>query len=129
MHALTQQTPSTQKPVPHSVPAVQVVPLGFRPVWQVPAASQYCAVMLHGVVAFRSCEPGGTFTHEPRLPATLQAWQAVVQVLLQQILSTQKLLVQSVLALQVLPFGSFPVTQLPEPLQDWPAPSQGVVAL
>jgi hypothetical protein len=45
--------------------------------------------MLHGVVAFVSCEPAGTLTHEPRLPATLQAWQAVVQVLLQQILSTQ----------------------------------------
>ena len=85
--------------------------------------------MLHGVVAFKSCEPGGTFTHAPKLPGTLQAWQAVVQVLLQHLVSTQKLLVQSVFALQVLPFGSLPVTQLPEPLQDWPAMSQGVVAL
>src|SRR5262245_6525297 len=118
-----------QNPVPHSVPAPQAAPLGFRPVWHVPAASQYCAVMLHGVVAFRSCEPGGTFTHWPKLPGTLQAWQAVAQVLLQHLPSTQKLLVQSVLPVHVLPFGSLPVTQLPEPLHDCPALSQGVVAL
>jgi hypothetical protein len=89
VQALTQQTPSTQKPEPHSLPAPQAAPLGLRPVWQVPAASQYCPLMLHGVVEPVSCEPAGTFTHAPRLPGTLQAWQAVVQVLLQHLPSTQ----------------------------------------
>jgi hypothetical protein len=39
------------------------------------------------------------------------------------------LLVQSPAAWQVEPFGFLPVAQVPEPLQDCPAPSQGVVAL
>jgi hypothetical protein len=39
------------------------------------------------------------------------------------------LLVQSTLPVHVSPFGFLPVTQLPEPLHDWPAASQGVVAL
>jgi hypothetical protein len=39
------------------------------------------------------------------------------------------LLVHSEAAPHVEPFGFLPVPQVPEPLQDWPAPSHGVVAL
>jgi hypothetical protein len=39
------------------------------------------------------------------------------------------LLVQSAATEHTEPFGFLPVAQMPEPLQDWPAPSQGVVAL
>ena len=31
LHALSQHTPSVQKPLTHCVPAVQAVPTGFRP--------------------------------------------------------------------------------------------------
>jgi hypothetical protein len=39
------------------------------------------------------------------------------------------LLVQSLAAWHIEPFGFLPVVHVPEPLQDWPAPSHGVDAL
>ena len=88
VHALTQQTVSTQKPEPHSDAAVHLSPFGLLPVWQVPAASQYEAPWQAGD-EFVSCEPAGRLTHAPSEPATPHDWQVPVQALTQQMLSTQ----------------------------------------
>jgi len=64
VQALTQQTPSTQKPEPHSEAAVHPNPFGLLPIWQVPLASQY-EDALHSGVELLSCEPAGRLTHAP----------------------------------------------------------------
>jgi hypothetical protein len=128
VHEALQHTPSTQKFDPHSAAVAQARPLAFLPVWQVPAASQYCAP-LQSTVAFRSCDPAATFTQLPSLCETAHDWQVPRQALLQQKVSTQKLLPQSVLVVQLWPFGFLFVAQVPAPLQYWDVPSQGVVAL
>ena len=84
LQALVQQRPSTQKPLPQSVPVPQLAPLGLAPVWQIAAASQYWLVP-HDV----SVAPGSTLPQTPRRPGTLQAWQVPVQAPLQQMPSTQ----------------------------------------
>jgi hypothetical protein len=127
-HALTQQTPSTQWPEPHCEAAVQASPFGVLPVWQVPAASQYW-LALHSGDEFVSCEPAGRLTHAPSEPGTPHDWQVLVQALTQQVPSTQKLLVHSLAAPHVEPFGFFPIVHWPEPLHDWPALSHGIDAL
>ena len=128
MHAPPQQTPSTQKLDPHSLAAAQALPLGLSPVWQVPAASQYWALLQAGV-EFRSCEPAGTFTHAPTEPGTAHDWQVLVHPELQHFISTQKFEPHSLAALQPSPLAFLFIAQVPEPLQYCMAPSHGVVAL
>ena len=86
--ALTQQTPSTQKPEPHSEAAVHFSPFGLLPVWQVPAASQYDEPLQAGDELL-SCEPAGKLTHAPSEPGTAHDWHVPVQALTQQMPSTQ----------------------------------------
>ena len=88
MHALTQQTVSTQKPEPHSDAAVHLSPFGLLPVWQVPAGVAIRAPLQAGV-EFVSCEPAGRLTHAPSEPGTAHDWQVPVQALTQQMPSTQ----------------------------------------
>jgi hypothetical protein len=122
-HLVSQQTPSAQFPEPHSVPAPQFSPLALRPDWHVPLASQYCAPA-HICEALGSCPPGGTLTQLPSLPGTLQAWQVLVQVLLQQYPSTQLAEPQSLLPFgHIAPFGFLFDRQLPA-LQYCIVPSQ-----
>jgi hypothetical protein len=97
--ALSQQTPSTQLPDPHSVPAAQMTPFAFRPDWQVPLPSQYWVPVQVGD-EFGSWAPASTLTQLPSLPGTLQPWQVPTHVLLQQMPSTQNPEPQS-----ALPFG------------------------
>lgn len=59
--------------------------------------------------------PNGTLLQVPRLPATLQAWQVPVQLLLQQYPSTQFPFRQSLLDAQACPFS---FRQLPVPSQE-----------
>jgi hypothetical protein len=118
VHALAQQTPSTQNPLPHSVPVVQGTPLGLRPVWHVPLASQYALAPEQRVEALVSEAPAGRFTQLPSWPATLQPWQVPMHALLQQYPSTQLPLPQSVVAAQVWPFGFLFIWQAP-PAQYW----------
>jgi hypothetical protein len=80
-------------------------------------------------VALLSTEPAGKFTQLPALPTTLQDWQVPWHELLQQTVSTQKPLPQS-----LAPFGhSWPLGFLFDwqmPLaQYWFEASQVVVAL
>src|SRR5262249_46459410 len=88
VHALTQQTPSTQKPEPHSDAALHLSRFGLLPIWQVPAASQYWLPLQSGD-EFPSCDPAGRLTQAPSDPGTAHDWQTLVQALTQQTPSTQ----------------------------------------
>jgi hypothetical protein len=88
VQALTQHTPSTQKPEPHSDAAAHLSPFGLLPVWQVPAASQYDASLQAGEELV-SCEPAGRLMHAPYEPVTPHDWQVPVHALTQQYPSTQ----------------------------------------
>src|SRR5436305_694561 len=84
--ALSQQTPSTQKPLTHSLPAMQVSPARSL---QLPEPSQACvppmSQVLGGVLSGR---PNGMLAQVPGLVMTLHDWQ-VEQTALQHRLSTQ----------------------------------------
>jgi hypothetical protein len=123
-----QQTPSAQKFEPHWFAAVHVAPLGFSPLWQVPAASQYCAPA-QGVVAIVSCAPGDRLTQLPTLPGTAHPWQVPAQALLQQMPSAQKFDPHWAAIWHGNPFGSLFMAQALAPLQYSISPSQGFVAL
>ena len=109
MHALLQQTPSTQNALKHSLPALQVCPVFFR---HVPLASQLCVPLQLSSSALMTC------TQVP--PPPVQLWHVPQEGAPQQCPSTQLPLAQSPAALQVWPdtFLQAPVaSQLFEPLQ------------
>lgn len=102
LHALLQQTPSTQLPLKHCVPDVQVWPVF---VLHVPVASQVVVpVQLLGSSAFVTAA---------QVPlAVAQVWQVAQDAEPQQTPSTQEPLVHSTPVPQVLPFP-FCGTQVP----------------
>jgi hypothetical protein len=70
VHAVAQQTPSMQKPLPQSVaPFGHNPPLGFLFVEQVPEPLQYCIGPSQGAVALWSCAPTLITVHDPSDPA------------------------------------------------------------
>jgi hypothetical protein len=83
MHALLQQTPSAQNWLKHSLLAAQTCPCSFL---QAPLPSHVFAPMQPG----ESSTPVIRLVHVPTLPAMLQDWHVVAQVLLQQTPSAQK---------------------------------------
>jgi hypothetical protein len=108
---------AVQVPVPSQVragvrlPAAQIAAAQLVPdVVLAQAPLRHNPVLPQGGAAGRhaaSAVPLVTALHVPTLPVLLQAWQAPVQVELQQTPSTQLPDVQSVPSAQLFPFGSF----------------------
>lgn len=86
VHAVSQQTESTQLPLTQSVPPAHASPSLDL---QLPAPSQETVVPEHVVVALVSSCPEGTLKHVPTLPVTLHAMQVFVHAVSQQTPSTQ----------------------------------------
>lgn len=103
--AFSQQTPSTQKPLTQSLFVEHPWPSSLL---QEPSPSQE---LLFTHVGASSADLG-TFTHVPRLPATLHARHVPEQALLQQTESTQLAFTQSAPEAQFFPFD-FLHTPLP----------------
>lgn len=104
MHAELQQTPSTQLPVKHSVPSVQVCPLTFLH----PPMPSHVLVPLHVLTGKLSCVPEAMFPHVPLIvaPEAIEhAWHVPEQAVSQQRPSTQ-----------------FPLAQLAATVHVWPCP-------
>jgi hypothetical protein len=90
LHAVLQQTLSTQKPVVHCEAPVQVPPLTET---QLPLPLHACEPLQGGFVSVPPC---GMLVQVPVVPARLHAWQLPLQPVLQQTPSMQLPLVHSV---------------------------------
>jgi hypothetical protein len=108
LQAALQHTPSAQKPLRHSVPALHAAAFSFL---QLPAPSQVFVPvqMFNGKL---SSTFAATFEHVPTLPASAHVLHAVLQAELQQTLSTQLPLRHSVPTPQA---AAFSFLQLPAP--------------
>jgi hypothetical protein len=101
LHALSQQTPSTQLPLWHSDPAMHAVPFGAS---QAPRLPHSVVHSLSGSVFV------AMFAHEPLTPpvfAALHALHAPVQVVEQQTPSRQNVLPHSASTVQAAPTPSW----------------------
>jgi hypothetical protein len=110
-----QQTPSTQKPLTHSVPSTHASPFGALQTLD-PLQTSDPAHSLSGS-RFAAIVPHVPSAPEPFF-AAVQALQSVLQTELQQTPSTQKPLVHSPLFVQLVPFASS--EHAPAPLHDNP---------
>ena len=110
VHALSQHTPSAQKPLTQSAASAHVCPLSFL---QTPLPSHALTPMQVGV----SSAALGTFEHLPALAATLQALQVSLHAVSQQTPSTQNALKHSAPAAQTCASAFM---QSPAPLQTRP---------
>src|SRR5205807_348850 len=84
LQALSQQTPSTQKPLPQSVSSVQTAPFGFLPVVHLGPAAPKPGAPPQAPASCPASAAAGTLTQAPRAPGTLQPWQVPGQPPLQQ---------------------------------------------
>jgi hypothetical protein len=98
VHAVSQHALSTQEPLAHSLLLEQELPFASL---QAPRPSQACVPVQVPLWPMSGC-PGGMFTHAPRLPVRLQAWQ-VPQNVAQQTPSMQLLSLHCELEVQVCP--------------------------
>jgi len=97
VHAVLQQTPSTQLPLKHSVAPLHVVPTTFL---QIPMLSHWLLPMQR-FVGTLSWLPAGKLLHVPTVPVTAHDRHATSQAELQHTPSTQKSLRQALAAAQV----------------------------
>ena len=109
LHAVLQQTPSTQKLLWQSAAAPQGSP--FASFWHAPAPLHACAP-LHSA---SGSAPTGTNVHVPRLPALSQASQMPVQPEAQHTPSMQRPVAHSAFWLHTEPCPS--TAHVPEPVQ------------
>jgi len=121
LQAVSQQVPSTQRPLLQVADEVQAWPLASL---QAPLPSQ-TFVPVQGLAAMGSGFPAGMWVQLPRLAERAQDLQVSVQSEAQQTLSTQNPVAQSPARVQAWPVAFL---QAPAPSQAL-VPVQGVVAL
>jgi hypothetical protein len=134
--AALQQTPSTQLPLVHALPAAQEAPLPClgtqapfsqncpeaqaKSLAQVVGHAAEAPLHTYGAQAGVPALPEGVAVHVPTLPGRLQASQAPAQAVSQQTPSTQLPNSHSLLPPQVA-LGAFFSSHCPLPLQKWPS--------